>query len=475
MTSDFKSKESSEESSETVPTFSEKIPPDFKLEEGSRVAVIGGGPSGSFFAYFLLNMAERVGLDLYIDIFETRDFNSTGPPGCNMCGGIISETLVQTLATEGIELPHTVVQRGVDSYFLHMDVGSVRIETPLHEMRIAAVYRGGGPKRNRDQEWGSFDGYLLKLALYKGAQRVDDRVVGVSWSEGRPEIETRGGTVRSYDLVAVAVGVNSPTLKLFQDLNLGYKPPETTKTYICEYFLGRDEVGHNLGSSMHTFLLDIPRLEFAAIVPKGNYATVCMLGYKIDKEFVQSFLKNPAVKKNFPQDWDPATAACQCSPRMNVSAAIQPFGDRIVFLGDSGVSRLYKDGIGAAYRTAKAAARTALFEGVSSEDFKNHFWPTCKSLKNDNSIGKLIFLIVGLLQKIKLARRAILRMVSKEQKKEGKNRRMSAVLWDMFTGSAPYKEVFFRTLHPFFLTNLLWNFAVELWPFKKSVSIEEEL
>jgi flavin-dependent dehydrogenase len=474
MTSDFKSKESSEDSSGTIPTSSEKSPHDFKLDEDSRLAVIGGGPSGSFFAYFLLNMAERVGLDLHIDIFETRDFNSTGPPGCNMCGGIISETLVQTLATEGIELPHTVVQRGVDSYFLHMDVGSVRIETPLHEMRIAAVYRGGGPKGNTDLEWGSFDGHLLKLALYKGAQLVDDRVVGVRWPDGRPEIETRGGTIRSYDLIAVAVGVNSPTLKLFQELDLGYKPPETTKTYICEYFLGQDEVGKNLGSSMHTFLLDIPRLEFAAIVPKGSYATVCMLGYKIDKNLVQTFLKDPAVRKNFPQDWDADTTACQCSPRMNVSAATQPFGDRIVFLGDSGVSRLYKDGVGAAYRTAKAAARTALFEGVSSEDFKNQYWPTCKSLKNDNTIGKLIFLIVGKLQKIKLARRAILRMVAREQKKEGKNRRMSTVLWDMFTGSAPYKEVFFRTLHPFFLMSLSWNFAVELWPFKKRALVEEE-
>jgi hypothetical protein len=65
-------------------------------------------------------------------------------------------------------------------------------------------------------------------------------------------------------------------------------------------------------------------------------------------------------------------------------------------------------------------------------------------------------------------------MVSKEQKKEGKKRRMSAVLWDMFTGSAPYKEVFFRTLHPLFLTSFLWSFAVEIWPFKKRTTIQEE-
>jgi len=33
---------------------------------------------------------------------------------------------------------------------------------------------------------------------------------------------------------------------------------------------------------MHVFLLDIPRLEFAAIIPKGDYATVCLLGEDIE-------------------------------------------------------------------------------------------------------------------------------------------------------------------------------------------------
>ncbi|MGB3862506.1 MAG: hypothetical protein WA915_10500 [Candidatus Aminicenantaceae bacterium] len=463
------------ESSDAPPPLSEENASHFKLNENSHIAVIGGGPAGSFFTYFLLKMADRVDLKLHVDIFETRDFDNPGPPGCNMCGGIISETLVQTLATEGVELPPNVVQRGVDSYFLHMDVGSVKIETPLQEMRIAAIYRGGGPKGNTDLEWGSFDGYLLKLARYKGAHLIDDRVVDVSLSNGRPEIKTRGGIVRSYDLLVVAVGVNSPALKLFQDLGLGYKPPGTTKTYICEYYLGHEGVGKNLGSSMHTFLLKIPRLEFAAIVPKGSYATVCMLGYKIDKDLVRSFLNDPVVKKNFPLDWDSNKEACQCSPRMNITPAKKPYAERMVFLGDCGVSRLYKDGIGAAYRTAKAAARTALFEGVSAEDFEDHFWPTLKSLKNDNAIGKLIFFVIGQLQKIRLTRRVILRMVSKEQKKEGKKRRMSAVLWDMFTGSAPYKEVFFRTLHPLFLTSFLWSFAVEIWPFKKRTTRQEDV
>jgi len=442
----------------------------FKLQDGSRVSVLGGGPAGTFFSYFLLAMADRVGLDIQVDIFESREFSNPGPTGCNMCGGIVSESLVQALAAEGIDLPPSVVQRGIDSYFLHMDVGSVKIETPLHEKRIAAVFRGAGPKGSQNSEWESFDGYLLRMAQERGAHLINDRVVAISVEDnGMPRIRTKQGLSRVYDLLTVAAGVNSPALKLFSDMGTGYEPPETTKTFICEYLLGEDTVGQHFGSSMHTFLLSIPRLEFAAIVPKGNYTTACMLGYKIDKELVKAFFEAPAVKKNFPAEWKPDQNACQCSPRMNIAAADPPFFDRLVFIGDSGVSRLYKDGIGAAYRTSKAAAKTAVFEGVSSEDFQKHFWPICKSIKNDNVLGKLTFMIVGLLKKVKFARAAILRMVSREQKKGGGSLRMSTVLWDMFTGSAPYKEVFFRTLHPFFLSSFMWNVAVAVWPFKRKV------
>jgi len=73
---------------------------EFNLRDGSRIAVVGGGPAGSFFSYFLLNMAEAIDLDLTVDIFEPRSFKYCGPAGCNHCGGIVSESLVQILAAE---------------------------------------------------------------------------------------------------------------------------------------------------------------------------------------------------------------------------------------------------------------------------------------------------------------------------------------------------------------------------------------
>jgi len=86
-----------------------------ELNDGSRVGVVGGGPAGSFFSFFLLSMAKSIDLDLEVDIYEPRFFTHRGPAGCNHCGGIISESLVQMLAAEGINLPPRVVQQGIDS------------------------------------------------------------------------------------------------------------------------------------------------------------------------------------------------------------------------------------------------------------------------------------------------------------------------------------------------------------------------
>ena len=112
---------------------------DFTLRDGERIAVIGGGPAGSFFSYFLLKMADAIDLDIEVDIYEPRSFTQCGPAGCNHCGGVVSELLVQILAAEGINLPPSVVQRGIESYVVHMDVGDVEIERPAHEQRIAAL------------------------------------------------------------------------------------------------------------------------------------------------------------------------------------------------------------------------------------------------------------------------------------------------------------------------------------------------
>jgi hypothetical protein len=270
-------------------------------------------------------------------------------------------------------------------------------------------------------------------------------------------------------LLAVAAGVNSQTLKLFEGAGLKYRPPESTKTHIREYKLERDVIDEVLGDSMHVFLLNIPRLEFAALIPKGDYVTMCLLGEDIDNDLIDAFVTSPEVRKCMPASWQPEDLACKCSPKINVGAALEPYADRLVFVGDSGVARLYKDGIGSAYRTAKAAAKTAVLHGVSAQDFAEHYWPACQKIDRDNRIGKGIFSMARAAQKRRFAREVIVRMTAAEQSKNAHARRMSMVLWDMFTGSAPYRDIIRHAAHPRFMLGLLRAAASSAWPFRASI------
>jgi hypothetical protein len=235
--------------------------------------------------------------------------------------------------------------------------------------------------------------------------------------------------------------------------------------------LGKEEVSECLESAFHAFLLDIAGLDYGAMIPKGDYVTVCLLSSQGDlpPKAMDTFLNHPAVKSVLPPDFPLEHFTCSCGPRISVLGSKQPFGDRIVFIGDCGVSRLYKDGLGAAYRSAKAAARTAIFQGISANDFRRYYLPFCRKMENDNRIGRLLFRIIGQINKKKFVRGAVLQMVSHEQ--EGKasiERGMSMVIWDMLTGGAPYKEVLLRTLNPFFLIRFLWSMVVSLFSREKS-------
>src|SRR5512145_1900111 len=225
------------------------------LHDGSHVAVIGAGPAGSMFSYFLLNMAESIGLELEVDLYEARQFCHGGPASCNHCGGVVSESLVQQLATEGISLPDDVVQRGIEAYTMHMDVGNVDIATPLHESRIAGVYRGNGPRNSEPRDTHSFDGYLQHLANEKGARSVRRLVTDVRVDGDAMRVESADGSGVSYDLVALACGVNSHLLKSLDGLAEEHEPPGLKTTFICEFHLGRDVIRHTLGQAMHVFLL----------------------------------------------------------------------------------------------------------------------------------------------------------------------------------------------------------------------------
>jgi hypothetical protein len=135
----------------------------------------------------------------------------------------------------------------------------------------------------------------------------------------------------------------------------------------------------------------------------------------------------------------------------------------VIIIGDTSSSKLYKNGIGAAYLTAKAAAKTAIFEGISKNTFRKSYKPVCDDLDGDNRVGRFIFMATTIIQKSSFMKRGVLSMVRAEQKKEGHKRRMSSVLWDTFTGSAPYRDIFKRFIDPRLNIVFIWHITKSLF------------
>ena len=424
------------------------ISDEFTLGDGGRIAVIGGGPSGSFFSYFALKMARMIGREIQITIFEPKNFLSKGPAGCNHCGGVISELMVQSLAVEGINIPVSVVQRGINSYQLYTERGDVQIETPAHEKTIASVYRSGGPRGVAIHDKESFDNFLLQAAVREGAEHVPRTVDRVLFEDGKPVLYSGEEILARADLVVGAFGVNGRKTPTFEGMDFGYKSPTITKTAIAEIALDPEYISEKFGNSVHLFLLPVKNMKFAAIIPKTSYVALCMLGKKLDKARVTEFLAHPKVRQLFPEG-ELEKVSCMCLPLMNIGAPARPFADRVVMIGDAGSTRLYKDGIGAAYFMGKSVAKTVVMHGVGEKHFRENYMPDYRSLIIDNRFGSFLFWFTDLFREYRFLTSVMLRVVKKESRYHSDEKKiLSSILWDMFTGNERYKEVFYRAISP---------------------------
>jgi len=415
-----------------------------ELKDGAKIAVIGGGPTGSFFSIFALKMAKMIGKELDITIFEPKDFVKDGPGGCNRCGGIISELLVQTLAIEGINLPDSVIRKGINSYVLHTNRGDVHIDTPHLEKTIATVYRGGGPKGMIGHDKESFDNFLLNQAISEGAVHKQLRIDHIERRK-RPVLFSKDSEVIDADLVVGAFGVNSTAAKIFEGLGFGYKEPPTVTAAICEIKMGEEVVAEQFGNSIHLFLLPDAGIKFAAMVPKGPYVSLCILGKDLSAKKVDEFIAKPVVKAVLPKN-APYQVECRCLPKMNVGAPKKPFADRIVMCGDAGSTRLFKDGLGAAYLMGKAAAKTAVFRGVGEDDFRNDYYPVYRDIVLDNFFGRYLYMITDIYRKNGILTKGLIETVRVEQNSGDEFKPLSGMLWDMFTGNERYKRILPKAL-----------------------------
>jgi flavin-dependent dehydrogenase len=419
--------------------------PYLKLRPGSRVAVIGGGPAGSFFTLHLLKEARAIGLPLEVTLFERKHFGLPGPAGCNMCAGILSSRVVKGLQVLGLTIPPSVIMGRLRRYVLHWRQTTVAIEQPDAARQILSVFRGAGPKRGVLPPEASFDTFLLSQAEAVGATLVPERVLEVTFPPGEPAEVRTAHMQAPFDLVVLAGGVNARPPTLF---GTNYQKPPTIT-------MAQDEIRLNQPTdpgTVHVYCDQPYGLLFGGLVPKGEYVSVSLLGHGLPGRSLEPFLA--ALRERGVLAGEPERL-CGCRPRIAIGPASGYYDDRFVAVGDAAVTRLYKDGIGSALHTAQSAAYVALEHGIAAGDFERHYRPVVRAIERDNRYGNLLFRVWEQAKGQGILSTLGQRTLMAEAQLAPDWRVHSSLLWYMFTGDAPYRSTMFGLLSWHSVRNLL--------------------
>ena len=190
-------------------------------------------------------------------------------------------------------------------------------------------------------------------------------------------------------------------------------------------------------------------LEHAALVPKGRFLTVAMIGKCIDEaslpqdcqEIVQEFLSLPQIERILP-GVAAAHIACACAPRMTVTTAKSPFGERFAIIGDAAGSRLNKDGLFSAHVTANHLAQTVLHSGIDRQSLSKGYGTAIKWLAADNLFGHIVFGASRVAFTPPVLSRFTYQAYATECKvRDERNRPLSEVLSNIASGTADCQEV----------------------------------
>ncbi|MBI4465733.1 MAG: hypothetical protein HY647_13600 [Acidobacteria bacterium] len=438
------------------------------LQNNECVAIIGGGPAGSFFAIHLLREAKRLQRHFDVVIIEKR-----GPAdsviegfqcrGCNFCAGGISPRLNEILEEQNLLIPDEIIQGRFAYVWIQGQWKNFRLKVPK-DKRMYSVFRGSLPSRRSGRPAG-FDGFLLGEAVKEGARILYGIVQDIAYgASGMPSLTVRTQSGERISLeagfVAIATGINAQCCfddrgdTLFASvkrLNPAFVPGKSRQTFIFELDVGEDYLKRHLHREMY-FIENGSKhlvLEHTALVPKGRFLTVAMMGKSIDEAvlprdsqlIVHDFLKLPQIERILP-GIEAAPLACACAPRMAVTAASSPFGDRFAIIGDAVGSRLNKDGLFSAYVTASRLAQTVLQDGIDKQALAKGYGRTVKWLATDNRFGRIVFGV----SRVALARPGFSRITYSAFATECKvceedSRPLSRVLWKIASGTADYREV----------------------------------
>jgi len=258
------------------------------LQNNDCVAVVGGGPSGSFFAIHLLREARRLNRPIDVVIVEKRGpiemDAALGCRGCTFCAGGISPRLDQILEEQGLSVPDEIVQGRFDYVWIQGQWKNFRLRVPK-DMRMYSVFRGrcpaGGP---------GIRGFRWVSAGRSGQRRRAHPIWHsrghVLWRVGaaRLTVRTESGESAPLDasFVTIATGINAhcgldyrgdSLIASIKRLNPAFVPGRSRKALIFELDVGEDYLEHNLHREIYFIEYGSKHLalEHTALVPKGRF------------------------------------------------------------------------------------------------------------------------------------------------------------------------------------------------------------
>ena len=398
------------------------------LNDGSRVAIIGGGPGGTGCALALERKARTMNRKLQITIIEGKQFS--GEQHYNQCAGVLSPPLPELLETElDIPFPYDLTREEISGYVLHTD----REQITLSENGQPSI------ALRRIQ----FDAYMLDKARERGIEVLPARAVDVEFHNDGVMIYTENAPV-SCDVIVGAFGLDEGTAAIFSR-QTSYRPPKYLDSIVTKYHPGEEAMAA-FGSAINAFLTTQPQIEFGAVTPKGNHLTINVAGQHVDIPAMEAFLASATVRRVLPN----LAQARRNNPndltffkgRFPRTLAHGFYGDRFVLVGDSaGLVRAFKGkGVTSAVQTGIRAAQTMLEAGISYRAFHSHYRRANQDIIGDLPYGRLMRRLT-----ILLSRHRLLDPVIRAAKT---NPDLQEALFGAVSGHALYRDILLQMLNP---------------------------
>ncbi len=442
-----------------------------RLQNGSKIVVLGGGPAGALFAIHLLGQSRQAGIDITVTIIDKKAVQPSGTlpcklRGCNYCAGIISPRLHNALEISGIPLPEKLICEEFSHIWIHGLWKNFPLKLPPGQ-RMYSLFRGSLPHDRQDRTTG-FDGFLLNQARTRGAAVIAGEAIDIQYAPSKKPFvtvatESRKRTEIESDFLAIATGIppfkdtiadENPVFRAFRRINPGFTPPRVRPALIFELKPGRAYLKKYMNQEIYFIVSGSKKLslDHISLVPKGDYLTVAMVGDRIDRasfpeeiqKIIQEFLSLSHCQTILPHITPHNTpVACSCTPFMVTAPAKGAICDRMAFVGDALGSRLYRDGIYSAFFGAEALAKTIIHSGVDKKSLSDGYEHIINWLNTDSHYAKRVIGCVQTVLKSPFLSRILYQTFATEMKNKSREQRpLGQALLDLGSGGTDYAHVY---------------------------------